>query len=245
MLDQATYHWVRSFLLLMLLVTSASADKTPSERLAEVKKVAEKEKTLSADFTYVTVRPTEDTKITTEIEGTVQLMKPNFADIHYNPESSYGKRIVSDGETLWTISNGSGGYTKEEADPDGKNINVWRLIIIGGFFDVEHWLQRGVYVGDLNDLEDAGTEEIDGVKYHVLEHHMTGMIQGKQCPFHQKVFIGPEGLISRFMLDFTLDGKLGSEVAELTNIKLGEEMNAEEFQFTPPANPYEDVETTP
>lgn len=210
---------------------AARADEDPAKLLADVRAAAEKAKTLSADFTYITKRPTAGEDVETKISGTVKLMKPNFADIHYNPKSAYGKRIFADGKTLWTINNGTGGYTQESLDPEGKNINVWRLITIGGFFDVDHWIRRGVYVSDLANLKYVGTEEIDGVKYKVLEHKMTGTIQGQDCPFHQKVFIGPEGLISRFTLDFTLDGKPGSEVAELSSIKLGEKMAAEDFEF--------------
>lgn len=231
MFHQVISRLAAAFALATLVVTATQAEEKPAKLLAEVKDTAEKEKTLLADFTYITKRPTAGEDVETKISGTLKLMKPNFADIHYNPKSAYGKRIIADGKTLWTINNGTGGYTQEPVDPEGKNINVWRLIIIGGFFDIDHWIRRGVYVGDLENLHYIGTEEIDGVKYKVLEHHMTGTIQGKDCPFHQKVFIGPEGLITRFTLDFTLDGKPGSEVAELKDIKLGEKMAAEDFQF--------------
>lgn len=109
-----------------------------------------------------------------------------------------------------------------QADPQGKNINVWRLIIIGGFF------------GDLSELTYAGKETVNGTDYQVLEHKMIGTVQGKECPFDQKVYVGPDNLIHRFTLSLTLDGKPGSEVAELTNIKTGQDMTPASFEFTLP-----------
>lgn len=219
---------------LALLTQPLWADARAIELLDEAKAAAEKAKTLTADFSYVTVRPTEGGELKSKNLGTVKLMKPNFADISYNPQSRYGKRLVADGEQLWTLKNMTLSYTKEPVEPAGENINVWRLVTIGGFFDVHHWVRRGVYVSDLDDLKYLGVETIDDVDYHVLEHKMTGTIQGKDCPFHQKLFIGPEKLVTRFTLDFTLDGKPGSEVAELTNIKLGEPMQPSDFKFEPP-----------
>jgi hypothetical protein len=69
----------------------------------------------------------------------------------------------------------------------------------------------------------------------VLEHKMTGTIRGKDCPFDQKIYIGPDNLIHRFNLEFTLDGRPGSEVAELANVQTGQIMGPSDFRFVPPA----------
>ena len=237
-----SWHYVihivaRAFLSLQCLLgaTWVYGDERAEALLEEVQAATDKAKTLSADFSYITIRPTEGGgSVTSKNIGTLRLMKPNFADIRYNPQSRYGKQIVSDGKQIWTFSNMTLSHTKTKADPEGKNINVWRLVTVGGFFDIHYWVERGIYVRDLKNLRYAGVEKINDIEYEVLEHEMTGTIQGKSCPFHQKLYIGPEKLVTRFTLDFTLDGKPGSEVAELTNIKIGEPMQASDFVFKPP-----------
>jgi outer membrane lipoprotein-sorting protein len=157
-------------------------------------------------------------------------MKPNFADIQYTVGNRNGFHVVSDGTTLWKYNPATQSYTRTPADPQGKNVTLWNLTVIGGFFDLQGWMARNVG----NDLSYAGTETIHGTSYEVLEHKTMGMIQGKSCPFDDKFYVGPDNFIHRFTLDFTLDGQPGSELAELTNIKTNQAMAAGEFVFEPP-----------
>jgi len=224
-----------------MLLTSCSAQADPQAvaLLNKVQDATEAAKTLTADFTYTVMTPNGDKVNTRQDVGTVKLMKPNFADITFDVNSSYAQHIVSDGTTLWTYRPATNLYTKTPADPQGKNINVWRLITIGGFFSVYTWIHQGVYVGDLNELIYAGRETVNGTDYQVLEHKMVGTVQGKDCPFDQKVYIGPDNLVHRYTLSLTVDGKPGTEVAELTNIKTGQAMTPASFVFSPPRSSQE------
>jgi RNA polymerase sigma factor (sigma-70 family) len=210
------------------------ADQRVLDLLKKVQAANEAAKTLTADFTYTTTTPNGDKTDFRRDIGTIKLMKPNFADISFNLDNRYGQHIVSDGNTLWTYKRQNNLVTTTEADPQGKNINVWRLIIIGGFFDVYTWMEQGIYVNDLSELSYAGIETVNGTSYQVLEHKMIGSVRGgRACPFDQKIYIGSDNLIHRFTLDFTLDGKHGSEMAELTNIKTGQTMTPADFVFAP------------
>ena len=213
---------------------TSQADPRVLELLNKVQAATEAAQTLTADFTYVTQTPNGDKMDALQDVGTVKLMKPNFADIQFSG-GRYDQHIVSDGTTLWTYRSATRSYARALADPQGKNINVWRLIIIGGFFDVYTWVRQGIYVGYLRELSYGGVETIRGTSYQVLEHKMTGTIRGKDCPFDQKIYIGPDNLIHRFTLEFTLDGRPGSEVAELANVQTGQIMGPSDFRFVPPA----------
>jgi len=81
----------------------------------------------------------------------------------------------------------------------------------------------------------VGIKTINGVDDQVLELKMIGSVRGgRECPFHQKIYIGPDNLLHRLILDFTLDGESGSEVAKLKNIQIGQAMTPNEFVFIPP-----------
>jgi outer membrane lipoprotein-sorting protein len=213
----------------------AQADPRVLDLLKKAQTAANDAKTLTADFTYETKTPNGNKTDVNRDVGTVKLMKPNFADIQFNLTGRYGQHIVSDGTNLWKYRTGIHSYTRGKTDPEGKNINVWRLIIIGGFFDVETWIHNGIYVDSLNELSYAGVETLNGTQYQVLEHRMIGTTKGKTVPFDQKIYFGPDNLIHRFTLDFTWDGKPGSEAAELTNIRTGEAIAPANFIFVPPS----------
>jgi len=217
------------------LITNAQPDQQQVlDILKKVQAANEAAGTLTATFSYITKSPNGDKMDVRQEYGSIKLMKPNFADIQDSLGTGHGRRIISDGTTLWNYSPVTKLYTKTDADPEGKNVNLWRLIIIGGFFDVYTWIYRGIYVGDLSELSYAGVENLNGTNYQVLEHKMIGSLHGKACPFDQKVYVGPDFLIHRFTLDFTLDGKPGSEMAELTNIKTGQPMTPADFVFDLP-----------
>ena len=198
--------------------------------LNKAQSAADGGKTMTADFSYVVSDP--DGSLKKDV-GTLRLMKPNYAAISYNTGLPTATEIHSDGQTVWTLHPAGNSYQQVTADPQGKNINVWRLINIGGFFSVYTWVRRGVYA-EPSELHYRGRETVGGVEYAVLEHKMVGTMKGKASAFDQKIYIGPDSLIHRFTLDFVLDGKPGREVAELTNVRMGEPMQPTEFAYTPP-----------
>ena len=206
--------------------------QTVRSLLDQAQAAADADKTLTADFSYVVTDPTSGVR---KNIGIVKLMKPNYAAISYStglglPTTT---EIHSDGQTVWNYHPATNRYASQVADPQGANINVWRLITIGGFFSVDTWIRNGIYA-DLSELHYIGRQTVDGTEYQVLEHKMVGTMHGKDVPFDQKVFFGPDHLIHRFTMDFTIDGKPGTEYADLTNIHLSQPMQSSEFAYTPP-----------
>lgn len=163
-------------------------------------------------------------------------MKPNFATISYSAGAGLpaATEIHSDGQTVWNYKPKTNQYTSQAADPRGANINVWRLITVGSFFSVDTWVRQGIYA-DPSELHYIGRQTIDGTEYQILEHKMIGTMYGKDVPFDQKLYIAPDHLIHRFTMSFVVDGKPGTEYADLTNISLGAPMQTADFAYTPPA----------
>jgi RNA polymerase sigma factor (sigma-70 family) len=206
---------------------------TPQTVLALLNKAqaaADADKTITADFSYVVTDPIGGSR---KDIGTIKLMKPNYAAISYNTGLPTAAEIHSDGKTVWNYRPASSSYKDKVADPQGNNINVWRLITIGSFFSVDTWVRQGIYA-DPSELHYLGRQTVDSVDYQVLEHKMVGTMYGKDVPFDQKVFIGPDHLIHRFTMDFAIDGKPGTEYADLTNIHLGTPMQPADFAYAPP-----------
>ena len=200
--------------------------------LDQAQAAADSDKTMTANFSYVVTDPTNGVR---KDIGIVKLMKPNYAAISFSnglglPTTT---EIHSDGQTVWNYHAPTNHYTTQPADPQGANINVWRLITIGSFFSVDTWIRGGIYA-DPSELHYIGRQMVDGTEYQVLEHKMVGTMYGKDVPFDQKVFFGPDHLIHRFTMDFTIDGKPGTEYADLTNIQLSQPMQSSEFAYTPP-----------
>ena len=195
--------------------------------------------TLTAEWTYTVAFPDH----VKQDSGTVEMQKPNLVDITYDPHTPFSRRIISDGTTLWTFYPPTDSYEKTPVDPQGQNIRVWDSLVIQALFNVFSAVKQSVYTqADLSDLHYAGTERVDDVTYQVLEHRMIGTIAGgAQSPFVQRIFIGPDDLIHRYVLHFQQNGKPGSEVAELENIKVGAPLPAADFAFAPPASatPYD------
>ncbi len=205
--------------------------QTVRSLLDKAQEAADADKTLTANFSYVVNDPVGGLK---KDIGTVKMMKPNYAAISYNTGLPTATEIHSDGQSLWNYHSGTNSYTKKDADPQGKNVNVWRLITVGGFFDVYTWVRQGIYA-DPSELHYIGRQTIDDTVYQVIEHKMVGTMHGQSVPFDQKLYIAPDHLIHRFTMDFVIDGKPGTEYADLTNISLDSPMQPADFAYTPPS----------
>ena len=213
---------------------AAGADRRALALLNRVEARTKAMGTLTAEWTYTVAFPDH----VKHDSGTVEMQKPNYAVIVFDPNTPFYRRIVSDGTTLWTFHPQTDSYDKTPVDPQGQNIRVWDSLVIQALFNVFSAVKQSVYTqSDLSDLHYAGTERVDDVTYQVLEHRMIGTIEGgAQSPFVQRIFIGPDDLIHRYVLHFQQDGRPGSEVAELENIQTGTALPAADFAFTPPAN---------
>ena len=220
-------------------VHAAGADRRALALLNRVQARTQAIKTLTAEWTYTVAFPDHIQRDS----GTFELSKPNQAAIVYDPHTPFYRQIISDGTTLWTFYPPTDSYERTAVDPQGANIRVWDSLVIQAFFNAFTAVKQSAYTqNDLSDLHYAGTERVDDVPYQVLEHRMIGTIAGGvQSPFVQRLYIGPDDLVHRYVLKFEQNGRPGSEVAELANIKTGAPMPAADFAFTlpPSAIPYD------
>lgn len=116
---------------------------------------------------------------------------------------------------------GGGKVTTLPAEPDGSNIHLWDSIAIQSFFNVQAGIGY-LYHGNISELRYEGEQTLDGVKYRVISHYFAnGNIAGKeQSPFWQRLYIGPDDLIHRYVLEFRSGGRPGVQMMRLENIRL-------------------------
>ncbi|MBV9849952.1 MAG: redoxin domain-containing protein [Armatimonadetes bacterium] len=215
-----------------LPVTAARADRRALAILNRVEARTKALGTLTADWTYTVAFPDRVLRD----EGSVILKKPNYAAIAYDPDTPASRRIISDGTTLWTFYPPTDSYWKVPADPRGQNIRVGDSLVIQAFFNAFTAVKQSAHANnDLSDLHYAGTERLDEVSYRILERRTNGTLaNGAPSPFVQRIYVGPDDLIHRYVLKFRVNGRPGSEIAELQDIRAGAPLSASAFTFTPP-----------
>ncbi|MDB6024326.1 MAG: polymerase, sigma-24 subunit, subfamily, partial [Verrucomicrobiales bacterium] len=131
---------------------------------------------------------------------------------------------------------GGGKITTNIVEPDGSNLRLWDGMPLQAFFGPEHAIRQYIFVKDMEQLKSEGEQQIDGVTYRVLYHHYKqGNIEkGEESPFDQRLYIGPDNLIHRYVLEFMSGGQPGIQIMELSNIQVNVPMNEEDFSYTPP-----------
>jgi outer membrane lipoprotein-sorting protein len=248
--------------------TNAATNSTDLSAVAlmeRVQKASQAANTMSADFTYLVTSVKQQQMVV----GKMRLMKPNFARLtfSYIAVPSFANLVASDGTNLYTFrlsgfqaskpfaregfdpwraaqyasgaQAGGGTYSTTPADPEGLNIHLWDGVPLQAFYDPEYALHQYLYLQHLDELELAEDQEIDGVTYKVLHHHVeNGNIAGGEASaFEQHLYIGPDDLIHMYTLEFTSGGRPGLQIMRLRNIKLNVPMTTNSFAFTPPGNP--------
>jgi outer membrane lipoprotein-sorting protein len=160
-------------------------------------------------------------------------MKPNYANIKYDPKTDVEEHIVSDGTTIWTYYRKPNTYAKMPADRQGKNITVGPLVAMGGFFSLSTWMQHGLRTTQQSQLTYSGKETVKDVSYDVVDYKAKGMKpNGTTSVFDLKIYIGSDNLIHQYNLSYTDDGKNGTEVGSLSKIVTGQPMTPHDFAFT-------------
>lgn len=119
---------------------------------------------------------------------------------------------------------------------DGRELRLWDSILLQAFFDIPSALEY-FYSGRKSFITVEGSRTLDGVRYTVLYNHLSGgaVAGGTMSDFEQRLFIGPDGLLHLYTLQFKEAGAAGLQMMRLSNIKLNEPMTAESFAFSPPA----------
>lgn len=129
-----------------------------------------------------------------------------------------------------------GSFSTSRVQPDGSDIRLWDSILIQSFFSPSAAL-RFLYARSSDDYCVEEPKTINGTSYNVLYHRFAdGQIEGgDRSVFDQRLYVAADGVIYRYVLDFTADKKPGTQIMKFTNIKTNEPMTKESFAFTPPA----------
>ncbi|MEO1496621.1 MAG: hypothetical protein AAFV43_05670 [Planctomycetota bacterium] len=135
------------------------------------------------------------------------------------------------------LAPGGGSFASTPVARNGANIRLWDAAPIQAFFDPGLAVERHLYVRDFAELEWEPRVEIDGVLYDVVYHRFEqgNIAGGEGSAFDQRLYVGPDGLVHMYVLEFESAGARGVQVARLHNLVLNEPMEAADFAFTPPA----------
>lgn len=130
---------------------------------------------------------------------------------------------------------GNGSISTNNVNRDGSNIWLWDSIVIQSFFNVQEGISF-LYHQNVRELRYEGVHILDGVKYRVISHYFkNGNIPGKETtPFWQRLYIGPDDLIHRYVLEFRSGGRPGVQVMRLENIRRNAQAPLTPADFTVP-----------
>lgn len=211
--------------LLMMLFSGTGrtrVDEKAEVLLKEVNAATAAAHTLSADFTIVWRFRGER-----RTEGTVKLMKPNFARIEFSEPGALS--TFSDGNTVWEISRelNQASYRKRMASPQGSNIEWLPMLPVNAFFDAS-FFSRDEFGGATPTF--AGRETVDGVPYSVIQ-----AVVDKPATMTIKLYIGADSLVHRVTTEAPVDDEFFKTEAVFKNIKTGAVMPATDFAFELPA----------
>jgi len=241
-----------------------SPDSSALPLLQRIQTATMAAKTMTADFTY-TVTSVKQQQM---VVGKLRLMKPNFARLtfSYMARPAFPNLVASDGTNVFTFKPssflpdrtfaqggfdswrgalcasgslpGGGTISAAPANPLGQNVHLWDAVPLHAFFDPEFAIRQYLYVAELDDLENGGEQDLDGVTYKVLRHHLEGgnIAGGENSDFEQRLYVGPDNLIHMYVLEFTSASRPGIQIMRLRNIKLNLPMTESSFAFTPGAS---------
>jgi outer membrane lipoprotein-sorting protein len=199
-------------------VGPARADEKADALLKEIATATKATKTLTADITMTMTGQGQNMKI----QGKVRLKKPNLALIDLS--KPFDQVIASDGKTVWMLMKSANQYTKEDADPQGHNINS-AAIPISLFFDTQHML--GQFPSAKARLLPPAT--VEGKSFQVIE--LTG---DTPASYTMKLYADANMLITRIALEMTQGAQKSQLTAALNNVQVGQPLADATFAYAPP-----------
>jgi outer membrane lipoprotein-sorting protein len=242
-----------------------TADPRVLDLLRRVEKASLATKTMTADFTY-TVAAVDRQQFVAGSVRLMKPNYARIA-FSYLAAPAYPNVFASDGQKVYTftpesfqtdtrtfrpgpfdplagaraasgLEAGGGKIEAAPVTPHGMEIRLWDSIAVQAFFDPEEALGY-LYSRDPSELKYEGVKTLNGVPYRVLYHRFeNGRIAGGAASvFHQRVYVGPDDLVHRYVLEFTSQGRPGIQIMRLDNIHRNAPMTASDFAFTPPAAP--------
>ena len=196
----------------------AQADQKSDALLKQVEAAAKAAQTLSATVTVAQKGEGQDLKLT----GTAKLKKPNFARIVLSQPMAM--TLVSNGKKQWTLTNDT--YQTQPIDSKGHTLNTMGILPLSLFFNPSS-TTFGSFKG--TEKRYLGSETLAGKKYEVIE------VKGKQpVEYTLKMYVGPEKLITRIVVDMKQEGQTASSTFSLSNVQLNAPLAKTVFTFKPP-----------
>ena len=217
--------------------------------------------TISADFTYAVTSIKRQQLITGKVQM-MKPNFARFT-YNYMAEPAFPNPIGADGQKIYTFTPksflpnrtfskepfdsilgaqqasgqqpGGGIISSSPVEPLGRNIHLWDGIPLQALLNPETALHY-LYFGNLSELIYEGEKAVDGVSYTVIYHHYkTGSIAGgENSEFDQRLYVGEDGFVHMYVLEFKSGGVLGVQVTRLSNLQTNLPMTKEMFAFTPP-----------
>jgi hypothetical protein len=235
---------------------------SPRELLDRVIEATMAVNTMTADFRYSVDHPVNPPQVVTGSVRMMKpnFICVTYTSI---ARPAYPSLIASDGTTRWSYTSsgfrfrrpytspedfdplleaqyasglisGGGKITTNIVERTGSDLYLWDSIAIQAFFGPEYAVNR--HLGDTDDFESEGEEVVNGVPYRVLYHRIEhgNIAGGELSPLDQRLYVGPDNLIHRYVLGFTSREQAGVQTMELSNVRTNLPMRAEDFAFTPP-----------
>jgi outer membrane lipoprotein-sorting protein len=211
--------------LAALLAPGARADEKADALLKQVAEKTRATKTLSADLTLSMQRP--DGGQNMNAQGTVKLMKPNYAHIAVKG-AGMPQVMASTGKDFYVLLPDNQ-YQKTAATPGGSNINLLWAMPIAYFFNPGTAALAPFGQGPDVKTSYLGPQTVNGTKMEAVA--VTGE---KPIPHKITMMIGPEKLFRQVRVELTQEGQTTRYEAALNNLKTGAPMTAAAFAYTPP-----------
>jgi len=191
--------------------------------LQELKRAYLAAETLTADVELLR----RDGKTETRLRGSVSLKKPNLVRVELT--GPFGRKIVSDGRSLWTWLSEGNTYRKAEVRPFfAENFGVLWAKPISLFFNPDNLVLNPLVRRENTQSRLVGTEQKGAVLYRILEVTTSGV-----CAEKIRHFIAPDGLVRRTEAELTSQGESIHLEAVFTNLRVGVPLSEENFTFAP------------
>jgi peroxiredoxin/outer membrane lipoprotein-sorting protein len=218
-----------SLLLLVLLISAcvvcrSGAQQPPNDLLQSMILAGRTQRSLSADI----VLTWTSHGVERHANGTVRLMKPNYATI--NLTGDYPQRLlISDGQSRFVVSD-QPTYTREPIDSRGTGIDSPWWGIPFRFFFTQSLNPFGAAPDPREAFEDLGSETAEGTVFRVLAAHGESVMG----PYSAKFFFNERlHLLQQTTVQFGDGENAAVFEAKLSNVRLNVPLAPSSFHFVP------------
>jgi outer membrane lipoprotein-sorting protein len=205
---------------LLALASVASADPKSDALFQKAREALSSARAMEAEVTESRTFGDQKRGFT----ATVRMMKPNLGQVTIKPEGNApGVTVISDGKYVYQVNPEAKQYQRGPANPKGFGGFAGFFAPIKAFFDPETLAATAEH-------KYAGTREVDGKRFDVVEFNSTRPPEGPT-----RYFFGESGLLEGMEVDIKDGERNGLGSFWLKNVRLNPPFTEKEFAFTPPA----------